>query len=89
MLVPVVVAITESFTKSDKAADVLAPPAIEMVSPTAFVIGSNAGTYNGCVSGESIRTAKLLSYTGMYISDASVLRSTCEPVASLNKMAIF
>ena len=89
MLVPVVVVMSESFTKRDNEADVLATPAIEMVSPTAFEIGSNTGTYNGCVTGVSIRTAKLFSYTGIYISEASALRSTCEPVASLNKIAIF
>ena len=87
--VPVAVAISESFTKRDKAAEELATPAIDIVSATVFVIGSNAGINIGCVSGESIRTAKLLSYTEMYISEASALRSTCEPVASLNKMAIF
>ena len=89
MLVPVVVVMSESFTKRDNADDVLATPAIEMVSPTAFEIGSNTGTNVGCVSGESIRTANEFSYTGMYISEASALRSTCEPVASLNKIAIF
>src|SRR6187397_1425480 len=69
----------------------LATAVIFIFSPTILLIGSGIGLYNGCISGILNRTARLLSYTGTYISLWSAFRCAWQSVQfpARKRIAIF
>src|SRR6185295_9994651 len=67
----------------------LANPVILILSPGCLLMGSGIGTYLGSKGGSVNRTARLLSYIGMYISLPSLFLWTIFPAPSRKSRAIF